>query len=346
MTELLLIWELSLLLAGTALAMMIALMIARVVTQRRDEKRRRHGRQLAHNLMRGAPLSAQELKALPRNLVAETFLDLIRLVRGDERASFVAQAQQLGVAEHLGRLTRSASARRRLVAVQSLAQFHDEESLRRLHASLEDHNQDVRLAAALSLAEAGEADDIHALIGRLGLGDGQDSMMMVTLFRIIAEDRPDEIKALVLDDRTNRQARLAAIEALATTGDYSLVPAIARLALDAPDDSEELPRYLRALGLLGHPAARDAILDGLQRRSVSARAAAAAAAGKIGLEEAADRLTALLDDREWWVRFRAAEALMAFGKSGATRLREAACLGSIVARDAAATVLAERGEAR
>lgn len=345
MSALLIIWYLSLLLAGAALGTMILLILGRLAIRRRALRHSVRRRQLARDLLSGKTLSGRELKTLPSGLVTDTFIDLIRLVRGADRTAFVEQAAELGVAEQLGRRARSPFARTRLVAVQSLADFHDEDSLRLLHASLEDSNEDVRLAAALSLAQAGRSDDIHALVERLGLGTEQDSMMMVTLFRVVAEDRPDEIKALVLNSGTNVQARLAAVEALATTGDYSLVPAIAERALAAPDESEELPRYLRALGTLGHPAGRAAIMDGLRRPSMSARAAAAGAAGRIRLREAADRLTELLDDPEWWVRFRSAEALVMLGKSGIGRLREAACLGSPVAREAAATVLAEHGEA-
>lgn len=344
MSPLLLIWYVSLLLAGAALALMLVLIALRLVSRHREVRDAERRRQLVRELLRGESLSPDHLKGVPSTLITDTFLDLIRLVRGEERDLFVEQAAELGVAQQLGRRARSPSARTRLVAVQSLAQFHDEDSLRRLHASLEDRNQDVRLAAALSLAEGGRSDNIHALVERLGLGTEQDSMMMVTLFRVVAEDRPEEIKALVLNSGTNLQARLAAVEALASTGDYSLVPAITELALAASDDSEELPRYLRALGTLGHPAGSAAIMDGLSRPSMSARAAAAGAAGRIRLYDAADRLAELLNDSEWWVRFRAAEALIRLGKSGVGRLREAACLGTPVAREAAATVLAEHGQ--
>lgn len=345
MSALLFIWYLSLALSGAAIGIMIVLILARLVHQRRVRRHAARRRELVRGVLEGRTPSRAELRALPRDLVADTFLDLINLVRGDERASFIDQAVELGVADRLGRRARSGSARTRLVAVRSLADFHDENSLRLLHASLDDRNADIRLAAALSLAEAGRSDDIHALVERLGLGTEQDSLLMVTLFRVVAEDRPEEIKALVFNPDTNVQARLAAIEALVATGDYTLVPAIADLALAAPDESEELPRYLRALGMLGHPAARAAVMDGLNRPSMGARAVAASAAGRIGLPETADRLCELLDDPEWWVRFRAAEALVDLGPAGTGRLRDIARSGSAVARDAAATVLAEHGEA-
>lgn len=346
MNPLLLIWYTSLLLAAAAVATMILLILARLVVQRRAQSRAKRRRKLVQELLRGDTPSRDRFRGLPRDLVTDTFLDLIRLVRGKERDLLVEQAAQLGVAEQLVRRARSTSARKRLVAVQSLAQFHDDDSLYRLHQAVGDRNEDVRLAAALSLAEAGRSDDIHALVERLGLGTAQDSLMMVTLFRVVAEDRPEEIKALALNEGANLQARLAAIEALATTGDYSLVSLIAGLVLAAPDDSEELPRYLRALGTLGHPAAGAAIMDGLGRSTVAARAAAAGAAGQIRLPDASDRLVELLDDPEWLVRFRAAEALIQFGPAGTSRLRDAARIGSSTAREAAATVLAEHGDPR
>ena len=178
---------------------------------------------------------------------------------------------------------------------------------------------------------------------RLGLGTEQPSRTMVGLFRTIAQTQADEIKALVLEPGHNLDVRIAAIEALASTGDYSLVPVIAELALAAADGTEELPRYLHALGKLGHPSGRKAVLAGLSSASMAARAAAARAAGRIVLTESADRLGQMLGDPEWWVRFRAAEALFELGEAGLSRLRLAAGQGSDPARDAAATMLAARG---
>jgi len=61
------------------------------------------------------------------------------------------------------------------------------------------------------------------------------------------------------------------------------------------------------------------------------------------LIESADRLAELLGDPEWWVRFRAAESLILFGEPGLALLRTAAAGDQGLARDAATTMLAERG---
>lgn len=335
------IWWTSLALGAAAIMVMALLVLSRLLTARGERRRTRRRRELTRQLLGGQSLTADELKRLPRDLVADTFVELMRLVRGDERAAFAAQAAELGVPDYLARRLRRGSPRERLLAAQSLGQFESEETSAKLQGALSDRSPDVRLAAALSLAETGHSENVRGLVEELGLGAAEDSTLIVGLFRSLSADRSDEIRALVTAPETNVRVRLAAIEALAMTGDYTLVPVIAQLALDAPDEAPELPGYLRALGLFGHPAARTAVLDGMSRQSFAARAAAAGAAGRIGLAELAGRLAIMLDDPEWWVRFRAAEALVRLGDPGIERLRKQSREGSPRSRSAASAMLAE-----
>lgn len=344
MTLLRLIWLASLAMALAAIAIMLGLIVARLITTRRAERRAVERRKLLPMLLGREAADPEALRARPA-LVAELYLELIQLVRGDERAQFVERASRLGIPAQLARQARSGSRRRRVRAVQALSEFAEPDARASLNGALDDPDQDVRLAAALALAAQGEVGDIGELADKLALGAGQPSLLVVSLFRQVAETQPDQIKALALQPGQNPEIRLAAVEALATTGDYSLVPTIVERALAAEDGSEELPRYLHLLGKLGHPAARPAILAGLSRPTMAARAAAAGAAGRIMLGESADQLAALLDDEEWWVRFRAAEALILLGRPGVARLRVAAAGGNGRAREAAETMLAEHGVA-
>lgn len=343
MNPLRLIWASSLVLASAAILVMLMLVLVRWITTRRALRHVAERRKLTPILLGGAAPEAEMLRNMPADVVTDLSLELIQLVRGDERATFIANATELGIPERLVRRLRSGSQRRRAIAVQGLAQFDDPTTREALHRSLDDPDKNIRLASALALASTDEVLDVGALVEKLGLGTGQSSLITVSLFRRIAETRPDQIKALVLQPEQDVEIRLAAIEALAGTGDYSLVPVIADLALAAADDTEELPRYLHALGRLGHPAARPAVLAGLSSTAMGARAAAAGAAGRIMLVESADRLAELLDDPEWWVRFRAAESLILLGDPGLGLLRAAARGTDDRARDAATAMLAERG---
>jgi HEAT repeat protein len=137
--------------------------------------------------------------------------------------------------------------------------------------------------------------------------------------------------------------KAAAIESLSASGDYSLVPTIARLALAAEAGSEELPRYLRSLAQFGHPAGIPAVERGLHVEVPRARAAACEAAGRIGVVTATGRLAELLGDEDWWVRFRAGEALARMGAAGRAVLAQVAREGPELAAKAAALTMAERG---
>lgn len=343
MSALLLIWTLSLVLASAAVLVMAVLVVLRLVTTWQHGRHLAARRGLAPLLLGGGEIAPEALRRIPDHVVTDLSLDLIQLVRGAERDAFIANATRLGVPARLARRMRSGSPRNRAIALQGIAQFDHPEARAALHRALDDRNRDIRLAAAQALAAKGEPLDPQDLVRRLELGINQSSRITISLFQAIAETRPDEIKALVLQPEQNLDVRIAAIEALAATGDYSLVPVIAELALAAADGSEELPRYLHALGKLGHPSGSRAVLAGLSSESMAARAAAARAAGRIAITDSAGRLAELLNDREWWVRFRAAEALIEIGEPGIAKLRDAATGGYGPARDAAATMLAERG---
>ncbi|HVH48790.1 MAG TPA: HEAT repeat domain-containing protein [Sphingomicrobium sp.] len=338
-----LIWDVSLLLASSALAVMMILVLLRVGSTRRRDRLQAARRHMAPLLLETAAPPGDGFDDIPDSVVTQLTLDLIQLVRGAERMQFVQKAASLGVPERLRRQAHSWSRRRRMVAVQGLALFDDATSRDALIERLGDRDDDIRLAAALALARSETRPGLDELIARLALRDERSSLLTISLFRHYANHAPDEVQALVLDSDLPLSVRLAAIEALAVTGDYRLVPAIVALGLRAPGDSEELPRYLHALGRIGHPAAREAVLAGLASNSMPARVAAAGAAGRIALAESADQLVDLLGAPEWWVRFRAAEALLLLGEAGVARLREIAAQGADPAREAAATMLAERG---
>lgn len=338
-----LIWNLSLFLAGLALAVMVALVVLRALSTSSRDRTHAARRRLAPLLLDGYSAADGDIDGIADSVVTQLTLDLIQLVRGAERAQFIVKATELGVPERLRRQLRSFSRRRRATAVQGLALFDDADSRSALMDALGDRDDDIKLAAALALARGETRPALDELVARLELRDERSSLLTISLFRQYADYAPDEVQELVLDLDLPLSVRVAAIEALANTGDYRLVPAIVELGLRAPEYSEELPRYLHALGRIGHPAAREAVLAGLASGSMPARVAAAGAAGRIALLESAEQLTGLLGAPEWWVRFRAAEALLQLGGPGIAHLRNAANHGGEPAREAATAMLAERG---
>lgn len=342
MTRLADLWFVSLGLSLSALLIIAILIVARFVSEQTHANYQVERRRLLPMLLAGVPDEILSRFASQRpKLFGQLTTDLIRLVRGDERATLVATATRLGFADHLRHQLRRGSARARITAAEMMADFPDEHCTAALKASLEDRDSDVRLAAALSLASSGRAPPASDLITLLGLGEREQSMMVATLLAEIARDRPGEIRALVVAADVPQGVKAAAIEALASSGDYSLVPIITQLALRADEDAPELPRFLRALGTLQHPAAATAIEKNLFSPIWWVRAAAAEAAGRIGLKNTGPRLVALLDDSDWWVRFRAGEALSRLGDDGRQLLGDTVRSGVSRARKAAVLTLAE-----
>ena len=338
------LWLVSLVLSGVALLIMVALIVARVINRRRQKTREAERRRLVPLLLDTEPRDDLPEKAeRAPDLLADLSTELVQMVRGTDKENFVASSTRLGVPERLRHRLDTGSPRTRLAAAEALADFGDEDSVERLREALDDPNSDVRLSAALGLAAAGEAPPVRLLVERLGIGTRENSLLIVGLFRDIATERPEEIKNLIEDDQMPAAVKVAAIDALSVSGDYSLVPLIVDLAIKSDPNGEELPRYLRALGDFGHPAGAPAVEYALDSEAWWARAAAAQAAGRIGLNASAERLAELLDDPQWWVRFRAGEALVALGEDGHRLLREVGNRGTDLARHAATLTMAEQG---
>jgi HEAT repeat protein len=336
------LWYVSLGIAAVALLIMVGLLLARLVMGWTGRARDAEKKRLVPLLL-GARPQGRLQKRGRGDLLATLLVELIQLVRGSDRDRFVEAATRLGVPERLRHNLNSGSPRVRLAAAEALAEFPDKQSVERLRAALRDKSSDVRLSAALALAAAGQTPPARVLVDLLGIGTRENSLLTVGLFRDIAARYPDEIKALILDDSVPAGAKASAIEALSASADYSLVPLIATLALTSDPEDPALPRYLGALGAFAHPAGEKAVKRGLSSASWEVRAAAAEAAGRIGLISLGPQLRELLADGTWSVRFRAGEALALMGNEGAQLLHQAARFASEPGRSAARLTMAERG---
>lgn len=336
-------WFASLVLAVAAIAIVAALIVTRVAAEVLRPSRCSNRAHVVRTFLGHADEGGGTRSTGSRKELLEVCVELIQMVRGSDRDEFINRATSLGVPALLRHKLDSGSSRVRVAAAEALSQFHDDKSIERLRAALDDRNSSVRLTAALSLAAAGRAPPVRTLIEKLGIGTSEKSRLTVSLFSDLALHAPDDIRSIISDEFVPPGAKAAAIEALSASGEYALVPQIATLVLESPTNSPELPRYLRALAAFGHPAAEPAVLHALNSENWEARAIAASAAGRIGLVSLADRLQALLADPEWWVRFRAGEALAGLGAPGVELLRDAATTNEEPARSAAESTLAERG---
>jgi HEAT repeat protein len=340
LTTLVSLWEFSLLLCFIALLGVAGLCAARLLSERRGRRRDELRKKLLPALMRGETPDVRPSK-LARNVAATLTLELAELVRGSDREALLRAATAAGAAEELARHLRSRVPQDRLMAAEGLALFPDHrDDVTRV--ALTDPVPDVRLGAALALAQEGRAPAVGTLIRGLGIGTSENSLLVVSLMRDLVKADPHAVEALLYDLDLPDAAKLAATDALAESGAVDHGPLVAWMAEAAGDDPELRPRIIRALGRLGHPAGHEAVLAALHDSAWQVRAAAAEASGRSVLRLAIPRLTELLGDDEWWVRFRAGEALSRLGTDGRQALHHAASGTDSAAQVAAKATLAEQ----
>lgn len=267
-------------------------------------------------------------------------LEMAELVRGPDRDILLANAESLRIPQVLWQRSISRTAQERLLAAEALAMFPSGQS--RVREMLSDRNPDVRLGAALALAQNQAAPPAAEIVRRLGLGTRERSLLVASLMRDLVDHDPASVEELLADDDLPDAARLAAVDALAASGFVQHAPLVARMAEEAEPGSDLLPRIYHALGRIGHPSGHSAILRGLSESAWPVRAAAAQAAGANGLNDAAEPLGRLLGDDQWWVRLRAGEALWRLGTRGREVLSSVASSEHPLAREAAARTLEER----
>ena len=341
MTALILLWRLSLAMCAIAMLILAAILAVRLVTGRRAARREKERRRITPLLLAPQLEGAVPPRgALERETAARLALEMAELVRGPDRDALLGNAEALAIPEILREQSLGRSPQERLLAAEALAMFPTGRA--RVRAMLRDRNPDVRLGAALALAQNNAAPPAADLVRDLRLGARERSLLIPSLMRDLVESDPASVEELVADASLPDAARLAALDALTSGGRIQHAPLLAAMAEDPGTASDLLPRIFRALGRIGHPSGHAAILRGLTHSYWPARAAAAQAAGVSLLVEASGALGTLLGDAQWWVRLRAGEALWRLGAPGEAVLEAIAAQGRAPAAEAARLTLEER----
>jgi HEAT repeats len=344
-----LLWWSSLVFGAAALVWMTGLILARLLRERIDQKRaadQARVRALFLEIMAGDADAAQRLTPYAKRarLMAETLVEVLGLVRGAERGRLTGGLANLGVAEHLRlRLNRGGKAGR-IAAAEALAAFPDVATVDALRASLgRSRDGDFRVAVLTALLDMQDAPPLQDMLIDLANRDLQDSLLYEPVIRRAAAESPLEALQVFLLSETPSATRAVLADALGASGDYRAVEPLCRTA--AAPELELRIASVRALGLLGHPAAEGAVTSAFSDPAWEVRSAACESAGRIGLVRASPLLIQALGDPAWWVRFRAGEALAALGEKGVSSLRMAVGIDQDVVRRAASLALAERGMA-
>lgn len=228
MTTLLAIWQLSLALCSAAFLALALILVARFVAERRDNRMDTERRRIARMLM--APhlvAPVPPTRALEKEAAARLALEMAELVRGPDREALLANAEALRIPHTLLRSSVSRSAQERLLAAEALATFTIGQD--RVRQMLRDRNPDVRLGAALALAQNQAAPPAAEIVERLGLGTSERSLLVASLMRDLVDADPVSVEDVLGDHTIPDAAKLAAVDALAASGRVEHAPLVARM---------------------------------------------------------------------------------------------------------------------
>lgn len=264
-----------------------------------------------------------------RLLLMELGHHLLNTVRGEEARRIARLLQQSGaVREEIGRL-RKRSLPERVQAAVLLADLVDQDNEVRsaLKSALEnDREASVRLTVARALVDGGSPPSLKRIIDQTWYPGEISVRSFQALLRQKAAHAPEEISTYIqeqADCEDDHQLLALLTDALSHGNDLRELALLRSLATDGCHADVRAAAF-RALGSLGHPSARSAISIGLTDENWAVRGQAIICASRIGLREFTPRIAEALADPQWWVRFRAGQALLKLGPLGLTLLQEAA----------------------
>jgi hypothetical protein len=270
----------------------------------------------------GYPAAADAYAGLSRweqHVLLRVLQDLVEQVKGGDRDKLLALMQRVGFRQAALEGLGSFRLGERRTACRVLGYFDQPEAIAALRRALRDRDLPVRLIAARALLQKDKVESLHGLLADLDFSPDNPPLMLAELFaHLPASLRPEAVR-LLGEPIPEEWRRMLAI-ALGRNQVHEAYDAIAALT-GAASPRVRAAAWV-ALRDLGDPLAGDLVVTGLGDANASVRRAACRCAGAFGGAAVRPLLGTLLDDRDWWVRFEAASALLETGPEGRRRLEQ------------------------
>ena len=345
---LLAIWHASLLLAALSLFILLILIIRRGLEGRAATRQRQRIAELSVIIKAAltAPVipsdnSLPPLAARDRPLVRVIALNFLRTILGSDAQRMTEILRAWNMKPYLQQQLQSRSRGLRIQALTLLAYFPSNETTALLLEHVKEADTYVQMAALRGLALPEHAAHLPSVIQILAASEQRNTAMLADILQRFGAQGVAPI--VTLANQAHRvEMQLAAIAALARIGDFAALPALS--ALSGSTNSEIRAAAVAALGQLGAVTQTSVILEALKDKEVAVLIQAVQVAGKFQIQEAMPLLAEYLQADDWWLRFRAAEALYHMGGPGVTLLRTYSTQANRSGQIAAA-VLAEKGSA-
>ena len=227
------------------------------------------------------------------------------MIEGAAAERLIALASRLDLPAFVRKQVDHAALGLRLASIQALGHLRDAESFARILVATDDENPLVSITAAEALIEIDPARAVGLLIPRIA---ARRDWPRTHVFRMLQKSGSEIVsEPLFRAIRTAPDADAAYLLRFAELAEFDVRDAIAAELLQSRSDPELIAAALKvSSGYSPVPG-----IDGLVAHAAwYIRMQAARLLGRMGRPEHVGRLEKLLVDAEWWVRYRAATALV------------------------------------
>ncbi len=242
------------------------------------------------------------------------------LIQGESREHLVSFASRAGLAQAARRLLHHGRLQHRLVAVTALGNLRDRSAWEGLRRLAVEPNPYVSLAAAKAMMRIDAAAAAPTVVDLLARRTEWSPARVAAMLREVDPGAfSATLAAAAMTPRSRNSPRF--IRLLELCYPHDALPAV-RHILDDATDEETLCACLRVLGHFRDPVDLERVRLLLDHTSSNVRIRAVTVVGSIAALEDWSEIAQMLSDREWWVRYRAAQALTSLPGMDTRRLLE------------------------
>jgi HEAT repeat protein len=306
-------------LAAALLALSLALRLLESVSRRRRTRAQEHWERAAQAALRNEFVEFPRVPTGERQIFLQVWCGLHESVHGDGRESLNTLLRMTGLQEDCRRWLNGVSARRMVLALRTLGHLADPQDWARVRAHLDDPRGFISLSAARALMRIDRKQAMPLVLQR---SSERYDWPMGAVYAMLEEVSPrhaaDSVRQWITDLPADKLARALA---LAPSAYQPLVSHAIRDLLRNATDPEVLAACLR---LVDDPAVLPRVRELAGHTAFQVRVQAANALERLAQPQDLSLLIWLLGDNNWWVRYRAARALLHLPGTAVQTMREMA----------------------
>lgn len=299
----------------------MGLRIATLASIRRRARFVREWRDTFANAMLSAECAADgELPRLRRGDRTDLLEEWNRarsMVEGGAAENLITLARRTHIPELALRLLHKRRIKPRILAAQTFGHLRDRKRRDEIHSLIDHENTALSVTAAMALVEIDPDYAIPAVVPLIEKRRDWPRNRVAIMLRFAGSERISEpmYRAIRSADNNNRTYLLQ----FAQLVEAEVLDALVDELIRDSNDPGVLNAALKLVsGFKGVP--RIAALT--QHDAWFVRMQSAKVLGRVGQQEHLSLLEALLSDREWWVRYRAAQAIVSLPFLGPNQLRK------------------------